>query len=523
MTREHSLARRVAVGTATNVVGQAVVVVSLVALAPIIVHAVGATDYGVWVLIGSVASFGFLVELGVSAALIKYVAEHAARAEVGEAARMVGAATWLYAVLGASVTAAGLLLALTLPAVISLHGAFARLVRPLTLLTALDVGISVIAIAPLAVLRGLQRFPVVNAIIGAGALSSVALTVAVLEAGGGIVGVAAVGALNSAVTYAVSLVVARRVAPGYMAIPIRRDAGSVRRLLRFSRSVAVIGVGTRLQTKLDAVVIAAALPVRLLAPYNFGQRLAAGTGIAAEQFGKVLLPIATEVGATRERAALRVLYLTATRLTLAIAFGVGLPLAFLGGPILKLWVGNAFAGYGTVVTLLAVAAIVDLPSNPAGWILQSIERHPPIAWMALGSGVANVGLSVGLVGRYGINGVAAATLIASTAEITLFVVPYTARTLGVSLKEFASEVLLRLTLPAIALAGLLAGGAAFLPVTSLLRLAVVVGVALAGYLLLYMALGADTLERSAYRSGASAMMRLASRQRALRSNRSERP
>src|SRR5207253_6832931 len=108
MMPEHSIARRVAVGTATNVAGQALVVLSALALAPIIVHAVGATDYGVWVLIGSIASFGFLFELGISAALVKYVAEHAARGEVEEAARMVGVATWLYAVLGASVTAAGL-------------------------------------------------------------------------------------------------------------------------------------------------------------------------------------------------------------------------------------------------------------------------------------------------------------------------------------------------------------------------------------------------------------------------------
>jgi O-antigen/teichoic acid export membrane protein len=521
MTGEHSVARRVAAGTATNLAGQAVVVLSLIALAPIIVHAVGATDYGVWVLIGSVASFGFLIELGISAALVKYVAEHAARAEVQEAARMIGAATWLYTVLGAGVAAAGLVLALAVPAVIDFHGAIGRLARPLAMLMALDVGMSVVAIAPLAVLKGLQRFPVVNAINGAGALVGVGLTIAALAAGAGIVGVAAVGALNSALTYAVSLLVARRTVPEYMAIPIRRDRSRVRRLLKFSRSIAVLQVAVQMQTKLDAVVIAAALPVRLLAPYNFGQRLAAGTGIATDQFGKVLLPLATEVGATRDRAALRALFLTATRLTLAIALGVGLPLALLGGPILKLWVGNAFAGYGTVVTLLAVAAIVDLPSNPAAYVLQSIERHGPIAWMALGSGVANVGLSVALVGPYGINGVAAATLVASTAEIALFVIPYAARVLGVPLREFASEVVLRLATPAVVLAGLLTGGAAILPVNSLLRLAVVVGVALAGYALTYVTLGADRFERAAYRSGASATMRLASRQRALRSNTSE--
>jgi O-antigen/teichoic acid export membrane protein len=522
MSPEQSVARRVAAGTATNIAGQAIVVISLLALAPIIVHSVGATDYGVWVLVGSVASFGFLLELGISAALIKYVAEHAARGEVDEAARMVGAATWLYTIFGAAVIGVGLVLAVALPPLVDPHGAFARLLQPLIALTALDVGISVVAIAPLAVLRGLQRFPAVNAIIGTGALTGMALTILLLAAGAGIVGVAAAGAANSALTYLASLLVARRIAPGYMAIPIRRDAGRARRLIRFSRSVAVLQVGSQIQTKLDAVVIAAALPVRLLTPYNFGQRLAAGTGIAVEQFGKVLLPLATEVGTTRERAALRSLFLTATRLTLGIALAVGLPLALLGGQILALWVGDAYGRYGTVVTLLAVAAIVDLPSNPAGYILQSVERHSPLAWMALGSGVVNVALSIALVGPYGIDGVAAATLIASSVEITVFVVPYATRVLGIPLRRFAADVLGRLVLPGLVLAGLLAAGEAFLPVTSLLQLIVVVGVALGGYLIAYLLLGADSFERDAYRSGVSAAIRLASRQRILRTERSER-
>ncbi|MDX6642382.1 MAG: hypothetical protein QOD76_344, partial [Solirubrobacteraceae bacterium] len=155
------------------------------------------------------------------------------------------------------------------------------------------------------------------------------------------------------------------------------------------------------------------------------------------------------------------------------------------------------------------AAIVDLPSYPAAALLQSIERHGPIAWMALGSGVANLGLSIALVGPYGVEGVAVATLIASAAEISLFVVPYAARVLGVSARDYASEVALRLVLPVALLAGLVIGGDAILPVTSLVRLAVVVGVALVAYALAYAALGAPANERAAYRSAVSATMRRA--------------
>jgi O-antigen/teichoic acid export membrane protein len=372
------------------------------------------------------------------------------------------------------------------------------------------------------VLKGLQRFPLSNAITGGGAVLGAVLAVAALAAGLGIVGAAAAAALNSVLTYAVALAVTHRVIPAYMAVPMRRDSGRVRRLIRFSRSVGVVQVAVHMQTRLDAIVIAAALPVRLVTPYSFAQRLASGTEIATDQFAKVLLPFATEVSATREPGALKGLYVTATRLTLAIALGVGLPLALLGGPILELWVGGAYAGYGPLVAILVCAAIVDLPTYPAAALLQSIERHGPIAWMALGTGVLNLGLSIAFVGPYGLEGVATATLLASAVEITAFVIPYAARVFGVSWREFASEVVLPLVLPAAVLAGLVIAGAAILPVTSLLRLAVVAGVAVTGYVFTYARFGASPHERSVYRAALTAVIDLAAGLRGRRARRAER-
>ena len=44
-----------------------------------------ATDSGVWVLFASIASFALLLELGIAAALVKYVGRPCARAELDEA------------------------------------------------------------------------------------------------------------------------------------------------------------------------------------------------------------------------------------------------------------------------------------------------------------------------------------------------------------------------------------------------------------------------------------------------------
>jgi O-antigen/teichoic acid export membrane protein len=497
--RTDRTARRLAVGLITNLFGQGMVALSLIIMTPIIVHAVGASDYGVWVLFGSVASFGFLLELGIAAALVKYVAEHAARDEVQAAAAMVGAATWLYALLGLALTVIGAVAALVVPTVVQLHGAFARLFAPLSILVALNLGIAMLAVAPITVLRALQRYTAANTLTGAGAALSAVLSGLALVIGSGIVGVAAAVALSSTVTYVASLSVSRRLAPGYMHDLFRPDRRLARQLFRFSRSVAVTQVAIQLQTRLDAVVIAAALPIRFLAPYNFAQQLSTGIGLVTDQFGNLLLPLAAQMNAAPDRRRLRELYLISTRVTLAIALAVGLPTAILGGSILGLWVGNRYRAYGDVVALLAAASVVDLTAYSAASLLQSIERHGPIARMALASGVMNVVLSIVLVSPLGVKGVALATLITTTAEITLLVVPYAGRVLEVSSGEFARHVLLRLLPAAAACAAVLVGGAAILPMTSLAALLLVAVAAFIVYAVVYLASGASGAERDAYR------------------------
>jgi O-antigen/teichoic acid export membrane protein len=509
MSGVHAVARRVAVGTASNALGRLVTLLAGIVATPIIVHAVGATDYGTWVLIASIATFGTLFEFGMSAGLVKFVAEHTARDEIDEAARMVAAGAWVYRLIAVLFVVVGVALAFAVPALLGLGGETAEIVRALGVIAALDLAISMISLAPLSVLKGLHRFPVVNAIQGAGALLAVALTVVAVETDAGIVGVSVAWALSTVFTTVGYAVAARRIVPGHMTTRAGRDVADLRRLVRHSRSIAVVQVAVHLQGRLDAVVIAAALPVRNVTPYSFAQRLGDGTRIATDQFGKVLLPLASEISATRERDAVRSLFLTSTRLTVAIALAVGLPIALLGGPILEIWVGDEFAGYGALVAILACAAIVDLPSYPAAAVLQSLERHAPIAWMAMASAIANVGLSIALVGPLGIEGVALGTLIASGVEIIVFVLPYAARVLDVSLRQFASQVLLPLLVPTAALAAVLIGGDAILPVTSLPRLAIVVGAALAVYGLAYAMLGAEPRERAAYRAAAAAAMRVA--------------
>lgn len=501
--KRRGLESRLFFGTLSNVVGQGVIVLAGLLVVPLIVHRVGATYYGIWAVTVSIATLVQLVDLGVSDGLVKYVAEYVSRDDRREAALFVGAATWNYAVIGAVIALIGLAVAVGLPHVLGLEGHVRRVVTPMAALVAVAIGIYIPSVAPIAVLRGLEQFPALNMIRAGGALFEVVLTVPVMLMGGGIVGLAAVFLVSTVTTFAASVVVVRQTAADLWAHPIRRDPTRARRLLRFSVPVALVEIAGRVQLRSDAIVISVALPVRFVTPYNFAQRLADGTRIITEQFVKVLLPVATEVSTRRDRSALGSIFLTGIRLSFAIAVGVALPLILLGGPTLVLWVGPEFRGHGDVVAILAASAIFDLCLFTAAAVLQSIERHQPLARIALAGAIFNVLLSIALVGPFGIVGVALGTLIASSGATVLFALPYAARTLGVPLRALASQVVLRLVVPIGVYAAVVEGGEHVLPVTSIFRLGAVVGVGLACYGLVYMVVGAGPTEKVAYRSGAA--------------------
>src|SRR5213078_2168691 len=105
-----------------------------------------------------------------------------------------------------------------------------------------------------------------------------------------------------------------------------------------------------------------------------------------------------------------------SRLTLAIFIPVGCVLAVLTRPILTAWVGAAYADYAHLVIILTLAGLINTSMWPAASILQSMSRHRPLAAMSLGSGLVNVALSIALVHRFGLTGVALGTLIPTAAE-----------------------------------------------------------------------------------------------------------
>ena len=495
--------------TASNFIGKLITLGAAFLLTPFILNRLGAGDYGLWVLVGSVVAYGSLMDLGIAGTVIKYVAEYRARGETDQIQTLVATALRLYCFIGLIDVVLSATLAPIFLNIINVEPNERGMATAVVVLSGITVGISIPCTLPMAVLRGLQRFDLANLISSTSALLSLAAVVGALSLGGDIVSIVAVNIPVILATQVISLWFIKRTAPelrlGWRGV----KQSLVQPILSFSSSLFVIDMATRLQTKTDEMVIGIFLPLSSITPYSLARRLSEVAQILTDQFMKVLLPLASEFHAKNDRARLRSLYVTGTRLTLAIFLPVGCVLVIFANGILNAWVGEAYTEYSHLVIILTLSSLITTSQWPAGSILQGMGKHRLLALMATCSGVANLALSIALIYPLGLTGVALGTLIPTSIECIGFVLPYAMRTIDIRITDAFKEIFLPAFLPALPMAIMLYGVQKILMPSSLLSIMVVAGIGLLVYAVGYLSVGACEAERATCRSIALTTIRSA--------------
>jgi O-antigen/teichoic acid export membrane protein len=491
---------RVLRGAASNYVGRFAGLVVWFVFTPFVLHHLGPAEYGLWVVIGSVVGYGWVFNLGIGAALVKYVAEYYARGETDRAHHFIATSLVLFTLLGLVCFALSICLAPLLPVWLHLPAEEQSTATWVIILMGAELGVAMPCSTGTSVLQGLQRYDLVNLVTTGATVATVAAMGAALLLGGGVVAMVAVTIPLTLANQLLSTWFIHRIAPQLRFGWRGAQAGSIRGILSFSGPLFLMQLAELLQRKTDEIVVAALMVITAVTPYSLARRLADLTRRLTDQFVRVLLPLASELHAGNELVQLKALYTTGTRLSLALLLPMTCTLFVLGGAILSVWVGPAYAEYESVVRILALAALVSTSQGPAVSVLKGIARHRPLAISALVAGVVNLGLSIALIRPFGLEGVALGTLIPTVAESLGFVFPYALWVLRVPVSQVLKEVVLPSLAPAALMSIALYVGAVVIHPSNLPSLLLVVSLGCLIYLFSYLSLSATPMERQLWRS-----------------------
>lgn len=413
-------------------------------ITPILVHALGDGDYGLWVMVFSFTGYFGLFDQGIRPSLVRYVSRDHARGDHLGLGRTTSSAVALYAAVG--------LLTLGVSAVVAARFGDWFRVTPEQLPIAREVvllaGASVAIGFPLgvfgAVLSGLQRYDVANGIgIGISVLRAAAF-VAVLRLGGGLVGLAWTSLAVNLLGYGLSWIAVRRLLPTLSVHPRLVTRGHLGMVGSYSGIAFLGALATSVTFQTDSIVITAFLGAALVTPFALAAGLVENARALVNSATWVLAPTASELETKGESDKLHALLVAGSKYSVLLSWPVLLALVVFGGDLLETWVGPAYRSSAAgLLTLLALPSLLALPQSTASSLLFGVSRHKGVVALSLLNAGLNLGLSLLWVRPFGLVGVALGTALPLLVVGGAATLVYASFALGVPVGRYLLQGLVR--------------------------------------------------------------------------------
>lgn len=426
-----SRARLLINGVFANWTAYAVATVTAFFVSPFIVHHLGNVAYGVWVIANSSIAYMALLDLGMRGAVIHFVAKHHARSEHLDSSRAVSAALGFRIAIGLAIVLASLALAAEASRVFRIPPEMAAAASWAIILTGLNLAFSLVVGVFGGVIVAFNRFDLNSAVAIAQTLFSALGAVWVLDKGHGIVALASVQLAVSIALNVITILLCFRVYPELRIGFQFADLKILRPLWKYSFYLFVIAVTGRIIYYTDNLVVGAFLSAQAVTFYAIGGRFIEYLAELGASLSQTVMPMASQMAAQNQKDQIRRLLVQGTRACLLVTVPVGVALFFRGPRFIGLWMGSQYAQpSGQILRILLISMIAIAGNRVAANVVFGLGQHKPFALWQSCEAAANLTLSIYLVRKIGIVGVAWGTVLPSLATQLVIWPRYISKLLG---------------------------------------------------------------------------------------------
>lgn len=496
--RAHTNGTRLVQNTVSNFAGQVIITLLAFFSIPYITRKLGASQYGALSLLMTYLFAFSLLNLGMNASLVKYLAELLPKNRMEEMQRYLSTSLTVLVGIGAGIALLVFMLADMIvrhcfKGSASLAPSTVLALRIASMAFILQFLIQVASSIPAAA----QRFEIINLVRAGSEGLRIIVTVVLLALGFGLPSLMAVvifASLCACVGYALAsrrLIPALRLRPGFS----QRHLLS---LLRHSRYVLIVNLSNQLVGTMDNLLIGVFLPIANVAYYAIAYTLAQRLWTFVANLISVVFPAASAFAGAERQDQLKQLYLRGMKVAACAGCFPAVALCLFSQPFLLYWLGPDYAKQGApVLSLLALGFLVNSFTYVPYQVLQSTHYAGTAAKGSIIYGAINLGLFFVFIPRFGIIGAATAFLLGQILFVPWFIKKAN-RLLGVGWRTLFAASYAR-----VFIAAALACSACWffrVWVDSILTLAVVITAGLVLYVLLAATLVLDSTEKEACRA-----------------------
>ncbi len=407
-------------GSATNLLQLLLSFSVSLVLPPFLVHRMSPAEYSAWVLILQICAYINYLEIGIQTAIGKFIAEYHSIGDTVASGKVASTAFTMLTVGGGIGIVGIMLMAFAIPYLF--HSLPPSLV-PQMRIGVIAIGFTTALMLPFLVLHavfiGLQRYTVPAIVVSTGRVLSAAAMIVLLLLHGSLAQlallVAAFNMLTAGALWYCWSRFAREEVPLHL---FQMDRPVARRLLGYSGVLALWTLGSLLISGLDTTVVGR---------YDFAHTgyyavAASATNVMLLMVGNVvgpLMPAVSSIQSQRTPVQLGDLLVRSTRYCMLLVCALAIPLFIGGFPLLRLWLGSAYAtNSATFLAILVVANVVRQCSYPYAMMVVATGIQRSATAAPLVEAPVNLVCSLVLVRILGAAGVAWGTLIGAVVGLT---------------------------------------------------------------------------------------------------------
>lgn len=455
----------------------------------------GMAAYGLWALTTSITVYFSMLDLGYGGALVRFVAQYRARRDARSLNEVLSTLSVVYSAIALLTYAGVAVIAFNLDAISRLTPQEAATSRTLLLVIGVNVALRFVFGVYGGVIVGFQRYHLNNLTSIGTSLVVAGVNVAVLLAGFGVVELVAATTSVRVAALLIYRLNAYRVFPQLHMDWRLFSKGRLREISGFSVFMLVLDGAYKVNYSTDVLVIGTLIGAPAVALWAPAQRLCEVALRLSNQVSEALFPIVVDCDVSQRDARLQRILVQGTRLSLASVIPIAGSIVLLAHPLLQAWIGASLGPSvvhtATIVQVLAAVVIIRVGCSTSSVVLKGAGMHRTLTGLVGGMAVANITLSIALIGPFGLTGVALGTVVPVAAVSLLGMVPLAARRVNISLFRLFREAVWPALWPAAFAGGLVLFTRSRLP-AGLLAIGLQVVVACAVYLALFLiAVGAQ--------------------------------
>lgn len=436
----------------TNIVSSWFSIVVTAALAffisPFMVHSLGESRYGIWVLALSLGAYTGFFDLGMKQALTRFVPRYYGTNDHENLNKVISSSHFVYLIIGSLTVLVSLVVGLVMAGIFSIPSNLLGTTRAVFIIVGLHYAASFFFKVP-AALGPFHRYDLANGVEIARTLIGGGLIVVLLYMGYGLLAVALLTLAQTLLACTARTVIRARITPR---IRYRREyiaKNCIKVMLNYGWISFLIVVATTLIFNTDNIIIGIFESSAAVTYYSIAAMIIGYLRVIAASIGEPLTPVVSHIDSAQTPAEIGTLYTSMVGKVYYVFTALCISILFFGDSFIYLWMGPRFESTVHVLFILIVPAGIYLPQVLANSVLLGIGRHKPLMYILMIEAAGNIVLSLALVQVWGIYGVAWGTAIP---QAVIYVVVYPIvfnRIIGGSLSGFYKRASAMMTAAAV--------------------------------------------------------------------------